>query len=147
MSVTISGSDNLVLQVVNATYGTQVSNGSTTYADTGLTATITPKFSTSKILVLVHQSSIAKDGATSVNTKLLRNSTNILVFGGTMSASASAANTSASSASCSYLDSPATTSAVTYKTQFAINNGSGVTAYVQWNSIGFSSITLMEIAG
>jgi hypothetical protein len=134
-----------VIQTVTASYGTQATNGSTSYTDTGLTATITPTSSTSKILVLVNQSSIAKDGATSVNIKLLRNATDIIVFGGTMSASASSAATSASSATCSYLDSPATTSATTYKTQFAINNGSGVNAYVQWNSIGSSTITLMEI--
>jgi hypothetical protein len=42
-----------VLQVVNATYSTDTTNGTTTYADTGLTATITPTSATSKILVLV----------------------------------------------------------------------------------------------
>jgi hypothetical protein len=50
-----------VLQVVNATYATQVSNSTSTYADTGLTATITPKFATSKILVLVNQNGIQRN--------------------------------------------------------------------------------------
>jgi hypothetical protein len=42
-----------VIQVVQATTRTLVSNNTTTYADSGLTATITPKFSTSKVMVLV----------------------------------------------------------------------------------------------
>ena len=44
-----------VLQVVNATYSTDTSTTSTSYVDTGLTATITPLFSTSKVLVLISQ--------------------------------------------------------------------------------------------
>ena len=46
-----------ILQVVQATYGTNVINSTNVYADTGLTATITPQSSTSKILVVVHQAS------------------------------------------------------------------------------------------
>ena len=42
-----------VLQVVNAHTGTQATSNSTTYADTGLTATITPSSTSSKILVLM----------------------------------------------------------------------------------------------
>ena len=147
MSVTISGSDNLVLQVVNATYGTLVANSTTTYADTGLTATITPKFSTSKILVLVnHAGSRKSDGNVSngLMLKLLRGSTDLIFFeleGGWN-------NTNAiqnfGSCSTSYLDSPATTSATTYKTQFA-NQVSASNVRVQAG--GTSTITLLEIAG
>jgi hypothetical protein len=45
-----------VLQIVQASYSAViVSNSTTTMADTNLTATITPKSSSSKILVVVHQ--------------------------------------------------------------------------------------------
>ncbi len=40
-----------VLQVVNATYSTQLSTTSTSYVDTGLSASITPTSATSKILI------------------------------------------------------------------------------------------------
>ncbi len=61
-----------VLQVVNATYGTLVTNNTSTYADTGLTATITPKFATSTILVLVSQQTkkSASNATNGVNIKL-----------------------------------------------------------------------------
>ena len=42
-----------VIQVVSVYYPTTQSQSSQSYIDTGLTATITPKFSTSKILILL----------------------------------------------------------------------------------------------
>jgi hypothetical protein len=134
-----------VLQVVNATTSTQTTNTTGTVADTTLTATITPKFSTSKILVLVNQNGVGKDSSsTSVGIILQRNGSNIVGFETT---SAFTGDTSASrigSASTCYLDSPATTSATTYKTQFYSYNGTA-NVYVQLAS-AVSTITLMEIA-
>ena len=49
------------------------------------------------------------------------------------------------SCSASYLDSPATTSAITYKTQFA-NQVNAASVKCQPDSVGPSYITLMEIA-
>ena len=134
-----------VLQVVSATYSTQVSTSSSTYADTGLTATITPTSSTSKILVIVSQSNVAKDTTnTGANIRLLRGASALT----TAAIIAAYDNTSGAnnvgSVSLNYLDSPATTSATTYKTQVASNMGSG-TCYVQTNG-STSYITLMEIA-
>jgi hypothetical protein len=72
-----------VLQVVNAAYSTQVSNSSGTYVDTGLTATITPRFSTSKILVEVHQNGVVKtSNDTAANIILLRAASQIAYFSG-----------------------------------------------------------------
>ena len=69
-----------VLQVVNATYSTQVDTTSGSYVDTGLTASITPSSSTSKILVLVsHQISISASTGYG-NVQLLRGSTSVSVF-------------------------------------------------------------------
>ena len=44
-----------VLQVVHATYSTLVTNSTTTYTDTGLTASITPSSTSSKVLIIVNQ--------------------------------------------------------------------------------------------
>ena len=131
-----------VLQVVNGTYSTITSNGTTTFADTGLTASITPTSATSKILVLVNQSGVYGNVTNSgVNIRLQRNSSDICIFA---IAYAFGAAVILCSASTSYLDSPATTSTVTYKTVFARYGGSG-NAVVQGNG-DVSTITLLEIA-
>ena len=136
-----------VLQVVNATYSTSTSNSTNTYADTGLTATITPLFSTSKILVIVHQNGLYKSSAnntTSMNIQLLRGATNIGVFSQSDTYTFTAVENQIGSASYVYLDSPATTSATIYKTQFS-SRGNTASVTVQ-NGSSISSITLMEIA-
>jgi len=143
---TVQASAGVVLQVVNATYQTSVSNSTTTYADTGLTATITPKFSTSKILVLVNQSTYKSTGNTgnSINLKLFRNSTDLgrLVY---IQGYTNTLLELYSVIPTQFLDSPATTSATTYKTQFS-NLVASAFVSVQADSLGLSSITLMEIA-
>lgn len=136
-----------VLQVVHSTYATSVLNATSTMADTGLTATITPKFATSKILILVEQNSVAKDtGNTGVNIILFRNSTQLGgLYGFVAAYTNSTAANNIGSVGINYLDSPATTSATTYKTQFASNNSVANSYVQQFNAT--STITLMEIAG
>ena len=145
-NATTQVSAGVVLQVVNATYSTETSSSTSTYADTGLTATITPKFSTSKILVLVNQSGVRKSAAnTWVGIQLQRNGSSIVQIETTGGYTNEATPNGVASSSTSYLDSPATTSSVTYKTQF--NSGQNLaTTYVQVNNTT-STITLMEIAG
>ncbi len=134
-----------VLQVVNATYGTQTASSSSTYADTGLTATITPSSTSSKILVLVNQAGCGKDtGNTYLKLKLLRGATDIAFFEQYGAFTNNTGFNSIGSCSTSYLDSPATTSATTYKTQFSSNNNVA-NVFVQTNS-SLSTITLMEIS-
>jgi len=137
-----------VLQVVNATYGTLVGTTTSTWIDTGLTASITPKFSTSKVLVIVSQCGIAKDTSnTSVAVQVLRNSTSIIQFSDTTGYTADISPNRVGSVSTSYLDAPATTSAITYKTQFKSTQNLS-NAYVNVDGSGSTStITLMEIAG
>jgi hypothetical protein len=126
-----------VLQVVNATYAVQT-DFSGAYADTGLTATITPSSATSKILVLANQVSLWRTaGSVYGELRLVRDSTALIRFEGQFN------DAQGGSGSTAYLDSPNTTSAVVYKTQcFA----SGPTIQLQRNS-GVSTITLLEIAG
>ena len=141
------GGGGKVLQVVNATHSTSVNNATNTFADTGLTATITPSLATSKVLVLVNQAGLRKtadnvDNGVLVN--LLRASTQLVAdFAGLAAYTATALNNYVGSASISYLDSPNTTSATTYKTQFKnFVNANAVSVQVGPST---SSITLLEI--
>ena len=140
----VQASSGRVLQVVNATYSTQTTSSSSTYSDTGLTASITPSSSSSKILIIVSQNGVSKSsGNTYVALQLLRNSTSIVVFETQIGYTNSTLETNMAS-STNYLDSPATISSVTYKTQFKSPNSTNF-ATVQTGS-STSTITLMEIA-
>jgi hypothetical protein len=135
-----------VLQVVTALSSTPVSNSTTVAADTTLTATITPQSNTSKILVMVSQNGLAKSAANANNNlyiQLLRGGSFIAdVAKSILFTGSSLVLTGA--ASLSYLDSPATTSATTYKTQF-YNGFNGASVTVQ-NDNGASTMVLMEIS-
>ena len=138
-----------VLQVVNATYGVEVFNATSTYADTGLTATITPTSATSKILVLVTQAGCFKvTGNTYLGLQLLRGASVIQHIERLGGYTNNTTSNDFGSCSSSYLDSPATTSATTYKTQFSsIANLASVGVQASTASIiSVSTITLMEIA-
>jgi hypothetical protein len=141
-----------VIQVVNATYSTATATASSTYIDTGLTATITPKYSTSKILVLGTINGVFKQVYNvAAGIQLLRGSTSICIpSNGSAGYTASSSAIDVGSVSCEFLDSPATTSATTYKFQFACitlsGSPSGNALYVQ-DSNSTSTICLMEIAG
>lgn len=129
-----------VLQVVTANYSTITSLSSATYADTGLTASITPTSSSNKILVLISQNGLNCNTASNgINLKLVRGATDLLVFAVANCYVASAIT----SASSSYLDSPSTTSSTTYKTQQARFSGAGQ-VQTQANNDN-STITLIEI--
>lgn len=134
-----------VLQVVMASTSTDTSNASITYADTNLTATITPSSATSKVLVLVSQNGVAGTTACDgVQLRLMRGGSSIFTFAGALGYSQASSTRNDVSGSCSYLDSPATTSATTYKTQFAQRTSNATAARVQITGES-SSITLLEI--
>ena len=142
-----AGGGGKVLQVVNATYGTAVTSSSNTYADTGLTATITPSAATSKILILINQNGIQKSNAnasTRLQLRIMRDATAIHTLGTRFLYTNSTLELVAGTASTSYLDTPSTTSAITYKTQFG-STGSDASVSVQANSSENSTITLLEI--
>jgi hypothetical protein len=132
-----------ILQVVSANYSTQASTTSATYADTGLTASITPSSTSSKILVIVHQNGVARNGNAGVNLKLFRNTTDLShIFAFDAGKNVTNGDNYVGTCSTTYLDSPATISATSYKTQFS---SSGSTGFVQTGSAA-STITLMEIS-
>jgi hypothetical protein len=145
-----------VIQVVSTTKNDVASTTSTSFTDvSGLSVSITPSSTSSKILVLVN---VMLGSTGDAGIKLQRDSTDIAI--GTGSTAFNCLGQSApgpgndlqyapQNASISHLDSPNTTSATTYKIQFR-TNGSG-TVYINTRAIaasfiGASSITLMEIA-
>lgn len=131
-----------VLQVVNGSSTTGINTTSSSYVDTNLTATITPRSVTSKILVLISQSGISVGtSASGVNCRILRDSTQLIEFAMYYMYSTTG---SPVGASANYLDSPATTSAITYKTQYKRGTGSG-NIYMNDNN-ATSTITLLEIS-
>jgi hypothetical protein len=143
-----AGGGGKVLQVVNAVYATEVASSSTTFADTGLTATITPTSATSTILVIVNQSGTFKSGQTSgLKLQLLRNGSAIRQMADAIGYNNELGFQRDGGAGISYLDSPATTSATTYKTQFAnrVAASQVVVQSYQDAQNSTSSITLMEI--
>lgn len=145
-----------VLQVVSTAKTDSFSAASTSYTDiTGLSATITPSSSSSKILI-----SANTNGSIVAYIQLLRDSTAIFIgdtagsrVRATQAIYAAAPNIP-TAASFIYLDSPSTTSAITYKLQgraesgtFYINRGSTDTDAGTSYPRTASSITVMEIAG
>lgn len=143
---TPAGGGGKVLQVVAGTTTTQVSNSTTTYADTGLTVSITPSAATSKVLVIVTQNGLMKSADSSNNAiflKLLRGATDIAQFFDTGLYTDTALLMTGFSGALTYLDSPATTSSTTYKTQLR-NRVTGAEVRTQANTT-MSSIVALEI--
>lgn len=132
-----------VIQVVSnsSTIGT-VSTTSTTYVDiTNATATITPATSTNKVLVLwscYGLNTLVAASNVAYAQKLVRTSTDLYTESITAASSAGGLQIQGTFA-ISWLDSPATTSATTYKIQHKVDNASS-TGYANG---GF--LILMEI--
>jgi hypothetical protein len=136
-----------VLQVVQTFYNTFASTTSATLVDTGLSATITPSATSSKILVLVMQD-LGADATSwpriGGRLGLIRTSTTI--YGGASSViymedAQNGFKQITALVPVNWLDSPNTTSAVTYKTMFSASTNS--TCYS--NSAFGSTLTLLEI--
>jgi hypothetical protein len=146
VAVAGGGGGGKVLQVINATYSTETSSSSSAFADTGLTASITPSSATSKVLVFAAISGIYKNTTdTGGEFKLLRGATNLIQFGTAQSNSGSSTRSDVNpTLQINYLDTPATTSATTYKVQFA-STGNSAALVIQVGNNNASSIVLMEI--
>lgn len=138
-----------IVQVITNKTLVPASTSSTSFSDTGLSATITPKFTTSKILILISQNGLYKSSSNASNgvwLQLMKESEAIAIFGYAVGLNTIAQLGYLGSASIEYLDSPNTTSPVTYKTQFR-NEANASLVSVQTNANATSTITLMEIAG
>jgi hypothetical protein len=149
-----SASNGRVLQVVTTVYSTgqsfSTSNG--VYTDTGLTASITPSSASNKVLVLVtvgHQTSFSGNGNCGSALGLKRNATRIVGPVGNHIGTITSAEAILPTGNIIMLDSPASTSSVTYTVQVT-SIGNSQTVYFNRNYAvtGFDAyITLMEVAG
>ena len=135
-----------VVQTVSANGGNSaVSFTGSTFTDISLSATITPKYATSKILVkfnFVSASNNSGAGSYQNKARILRGSTNIYEVARTPWGNS--VSGIGQMMSLEYMDSPSTTSATTYKVQLANGSGSGnVTAHMSGSN---AQVILMEIA-
>lgn len=133
-----------VIQAVSTTVSTQFSLSSSAWVDvTNFFATITPKYASSKILIIASVPMETSASDSIVSGTIVRGTTNLgngnygfgYVWG--------LASRIGAPSSFSYLDSPATTSAITYK----INARSTTSAGLICGGSTPGTITLMEIAG
>ena len=143
-----TASSGKIAQVVTATTATETSSTSTTYADvTNLTVSITPTSATSTIQISVTAGCLAYrsvDGLAAAALQIVRGSTSIADFGRVAGGFINGEHTVYGMAGLTYVDSPATTSATTYKVQ--LKTVSGSTAYVNRSGEqNLSTITVTEI--
>jgi hypothetical protein len=146
-----------VLQVVQAVGSTQQATTGNTYIDmTNMSVTITPSSASNKILAIVNVNGVyAGQSVTGVQTRLVRGSTSI-AFGDCYAGYQATGDQDIGSVVMQILDSPATTSATTYKVQFRSRSGGNEVRVnlndspggnTQLNNDSTNSvITLMEIA-
>ena len=150
-----------VLQVKQSTYTGVFSTSSATMVDTGLSVSITPTSSSSKILVTVSLGSFQNGGRLKrAMMNIVRDSTNVLIGDartGTectavVAPRASDDNYAQIPLAFTFLDSPSTTSATTYKAQASRGEDTG-TVYLNGNAgadassgNAASTIVVMEIA-
>ena len=155
-----------VKQVVSVTdisqyvFNAGSANQYTYYDISGLTLTITPSSISSKILIIADICAGQTSNAYNAFFRINRNGSIVGtgVNGSYSGTSANALRTSdgseIGSASFQYLDSPATTSAITYKIQICNSGGSSYPSFVNrpansstgWEQSGQSTFTVMEIA-
>lgn len=158
-----------ILQVVSTTkddiYDISLAGGAVAPTNiTGLEATITPSFTSSKILVFVNIM-FSVDASSGKSFVLYRDATPVGIGNATgansrtrtTGSSTLRATSDASNLSANYLDTPATTSAITYGARIHNTNNSStgqVAVNRTWRDDnanyeprGISTITVMEVAG
>lgn len=155
MAVQILGNGQLINQVQSVQYSTAQTFTSVTvgsWQDTGLTLSITPTSASNRILIMM--SAVGAPTYTSSNAgmqfRIDRDGTDISGVTANNVSSASNGERLTPNVGYMYLDSPATTSAVTYTLQVTAHTGTA-TLYLNRNysqASGFSStLTLMEVSG
>lgn len=140
-----------IVQIVSSTTTTRDTSTNASYVDTSLSASITPTSSSNKILVIVSYTLANSNSSYAAWSQLVRDSTSIAQRTYYTAASNSYASMDAT---LSILDSPATTSSVTYKMQIRPDgasagtvtfNGPTTMSYSSGTPTNHSTITLMEV--
>lgn len=133
-----------IVQVVTATTSTAVTNATTTFADSGLTATITPTSASNRILAIFNHGSAARSNTASVIMEMnfLRGATTL----GLQQGSYTGLGTDMVTAGPQFIvyDNPATTSATIYKSQLRLTGAGGNTT-IQAQSTP-SNLILIEVS-
>jgi hypothetical protein len=145
-----AGGGGKVLQVVYAEYSTATSIASTSYGDSGLTATITPTSATSKVLAIASLTTVPYRANLNQNAsaQMLRGATSIKDFGrvqGFYSPNLTSGEEFYGRVDLTYLDSPTTTSATTYKIQGKVSDTSNSGQVTFQPNSSVSTFILMEI--
>jgi hypothetical protein len=141
-----------LLQVENIMKTSIFTTTSTSFVDvTDLSATITPRFSSSKILINVSVSTAHSGPDTNyVAARLMRNGIPIAINanGWFIRNNSAQVRDDVMPFSFEFFDSPATTSLLNYSIQFRVSAGTGYLNRPQnfSSESGVSSITIMEIA-
>jgi hypothetical protein len=141
-----------VLQVVQGSTSTDTTVASTSYTATTLSQAITPTSATSKILIVVSQAYYFSRDSTEngFGLRILKGATVIYTSGnsyanGYVAIQGTASVQSAGFTTISYLDSPATTSSITYSTEGRSTYSSNLGQVKFQNGSAISTITLLEI--
>ena len=140
-----------VLQVVSSTFSTQTDSSSRSFADTGMSISITPSSTSSKILVFANHTGLLKESSDNAGEIQLGRTisggsySSIRVFDSNFARNNSTALNVVGGTATSCLDSPNTTSAVTYKTRFRCVIADASAVRVQQDNC-VASMTAMEIS-
>ncbi len=128
-------------QVVQSSHSTAVTLNTSSFVDTGLTASITPTSTTSKILVSVVQSIYLDGGGAGITLRVVRDSTTVFTQPVNYARYQPSSSNDRIFYPIEYLDSPSSTSAIAYKTQ-----GYVLSILEKFNMIVLQAmITLMEV--
>ena len=142
-----------ILQIVTGTTTTDTgATATTSYSDTGLSASITPTSTSSKVLVIITQTlQMQRNGDNEMTgyINIMRDTTEVTEY--YMMHDEVSGDYGPAVRTLTYLDSPSTTSATTYKTQMkgSTTSDSGSVRANQQSASGesISSIQLIEVAG
>jgi hypothetical protein len=142
---TVAAGGGKILQVVFASTTTEVTNSTSTYSDTGCTVSITPSSASSRIMLIVNHNGWNKSSAdvgNFIETQLLRGGTQVMFVSNGNRTSDQTLDLTVTQ-TLMYVDSPSTTSATTYKTQFK-NGRNGAAVGINYGG-SRSTIVALEI--
>lgn len=144
----VNAASGSVIQTVSSNFATPFTTTSNTLQASGISLSITPKFSTSKILILASLSTFVQQNGQGqvyvyMRASLARSSTQLIE--GRMNSNYGSAGNTDMGAQCflQYIDSPATTSSTTYNVYIS-SLQAAFSAGINNNAPSY--LTLMEIA-
>ena len=140
---TAAGGGGKVLQVVSDFSATRVSVSTSTWTDVGLSVSITPSATTSKILLISSPFTLISGATATLGIRITRGSTGLIAF---ENITERWNHDQGQSISLTYIDSPRTTSSTTYTVQGNRSAGSGTCYFIQdAATTGGSSLIALEI--